>query len=350
MFTPLYCPNRKCVAHDPPGDRFFIRIGSYHPKCRPHPVPRFQCRRCRRTFSRQTFRIDYRDHRPHVNGEVLSMLASGVGLRQIAREIRMSKRCLELKARKIAWHLRKLHHNLMGKFRDGCGFALDELETFEVCRSTRPLTAPVLIEQESTFVVDARASPIPPSGRMTRARRRRIEAEEQKRGKRRNRSQRACARVLATLAKRSVELTAVPFRSDMKQTYPKLLADAFGGERVQHQQVHSKRKRDVTNPLHRINLTLARVRDLMGRLRRRTWLVSKKARWLNLHLMVFACYRNYTQPRFNGEKKSPAERLGFVDRLMSRGELLSWRQDHGRRSIHPLRFMTVADYLAERGV
>lgn len=347
MFEPPRCPYADCSAHKEPDGRFYLRHGFYRAQCRPVPVPRFRCRRCRRTFSRQTLRSDYRDHKPHLNQEVFSRLCSGAGLRQTARELGIGKRNLELKARKIAEHLGCLHHNLMGEFEGELSLAFDEMETFEGCRSTRPVTVPVLIEQESTFLIDARAAPIPPSGRKTPRRRRLIEADERRNGKRRNESRRVCAEVLATVAKRCAKATAIRFRSDRKPTYPKLLREAFGPERVRHLRISSKRPRDTTNPLHRINLMLARLRDLLGRLHRRSWLVTKQRRYLELFLMMFACYRNYHCARFNGETQCPAERLGFVPRRLTKGELLSWRQDWGaERSPHPLSpwLESVAEY------
>jgi len=89
------------------------------------------------------------------------------------------------------------------------------------------------------------------------------------------------------------------------------------------------------NPLFPINHTEAMARDLMGRLRRDSWLVSKKRRYLDLGLALFAAYRNYVRARFNGEDESPAQRLGFVNRRLRVGEVLSWRQDWGRGSIRP---------------
>lgn len=78
-------------------------------------------------------------------------------------------------------------------------------------------------------------------------------------------------------------------------------------------------------------------RDLMGRLRRRSWLVSKEPRYLDLALQVFMAYRNYVRRRFNRDRASPAQMLGFVGRRMTWHELLSWRQDWGTElSIPPL--------------
>jgi hypothetical protein len=45
--------------------------------------------------------MDYRDHRPDLNPKLFELLASGVGLRQSSRVLGLSRRCLELKHRKI---------------------------------------------------------------------------------------------------------------------------------------------------------------------------------------------------------------------------------------------------------
>jgi len=92
MFEPPRCPNPECSAHTRPVGCFWFRNGTYRCLCRPNPVPRFRCRLCQKRFSRQTFRADYRDHKPHLNAEVLSRLVSGTGLRQTAREVGLSFR------------------------------------------------------------------------------------------------------------------------------------------------------------------------------------------------------------------------------------------------------------------
>jgi len=210
------------------------------------------------------------------------------------------------------------------------------METFEQCRSTRPLTVPVLIHQESMFIVDARCAPIPPSGRQTPERRRRIELETQRHGRRVNRSRACCAEVLALAARHSRRAREIVFHTDRKSTYPRLIREAFGEERVTHHRTSSRQPRDTSNPLFRINLMNAISRDLVGRLHRRSWLVSKKGRYLDAHLAMFITYRNYHRPRFNKDEDTPAMMLGFLHQPMSKTQMLSWRQDWGPdRSVHP---------------
>ena len=336
MFRPPRCPYRPCAHHRDPPPGFCARHGHYTARCRSHPVPRFRCRHCGRTFSRQTFRMDYRDHRPDLNARLLRALASGLGLRQSARNLGLSRRCTELKFRKIARHLRRLNLNLRQPLQDGARFQLDELETYEGRRNTRPLSVPVLIETHSRLVIWAEAATLRPSGKMTPARRAAIAQDERRYGPRRDRSPRSLRRTLQRGAQLAGRLGRVVLDTDEKSSYPRLAAEAFGKRRLLHQQTHRRLPRTTWNPLFPIHHTEALARDLMGRLRRESWLVSKKRRYLDLALQVFMAYRNYVRRRFNRDEPSPAQLSGWVPRRLGLEELLSWRQDWGRGSIHPL--------------
>ena len=87
-FVPPRCPNGDCKAHRDPAPGFYIRSGSYVAACHDRPVPRFRCRLCKRSFSRQTFRHSRGDRRPECNVPLLELLVSGVGLRKAAELLR----------------------------------------------------------------------------------------------------------------------------------------------------------------------------------------------------------------------------------------------------------------------
>ena len=336
MFQPPRCPYIRCRAHVDPPPRFYRSKGYYHPGCRPRPIPRFTCKFCERSFSRQTFRADYHDHYPHLNARLYELLCSGMGLRQSARLLGLSLEGLQLKFRKIARHLWRVHQNLTTGFPDGVEFQLDEMETYEGRRNTRPLTLPVIIESRSMFIVAAECASIRPSGRMSKARRKAIEEEEKRFGPRKDRSRPCIRRVMEAAARHCGGLGRVRLRTDEKKAYPPLARAVFGVRRLVHRRFSSKLPRDTKNPLFRINLTNAMARDLNGRLRRRSWLVSKFGRYLYAQLAYFITYRNYVRMRFNDDEETPAEMLGFVHRPMRKEQLLSWRQTWGRESIHPL--------------
>ncbi len=338
MFIPPRCPSNRCPAHLDPrcidGD-FFVHNGEYHPKCRPRPVPRFKCRVCKKGFSRQTFRMDYCDNKPYLNGGVFRLLASGMGLRQTARIVGLSRRCLELKARKISRHLGRLNRNLTDQFPEGSRFSLDEMETFEGERAVLPLTVPILIDTPSMYILATDVAPIRPGGPKSEERKKAIQRAEKRYGKRPDWSKQALSRVFRRLAYFTKDLEVIDFVSDKKTLYAFLLRRFFG-RNVRHVKVSSKARRDRTNPLRHSNLTNAMARDLNGRLRRESWLVSKERRFLRLQLYLYAAYRNFVRRKINREPETPAQKLGFLPRAVVFEELLTWRQDWKGRSIHPI--------------
>ena len=336
MFRPPRCPHRDCIHHTAPDPGFYRTHGQYQPKCRPHPIPRFRCSACRRTFSRQTFRMDYRDHRPDLNARIFQSLASGVGLRQSARNLRLSLRCTELKFRKVARHLRRLNLNLRRSLPARSSFQLDEFETYEGRRNTRPLSIPVVIETQTRFIVWAESATIRPRGRMTPARAAAVVEDEARFGPRRDNSRRSVQRALRRAADLATRMREIRLDSDRKPSYERQASLAFGDGRLSHRRTSGRVPKTASNPLFPINHTEAMARDLTGRLRRRSWLASKKRRYLDLGLQILIAYRNLLRRRFNFDSKSPAQILDFLPRRITEAEALSWRQDWGRNSIHPL--------------
>ena len=336
MFRPPFCPHRDCARHAQPEPGFYVRHGHYRAKCRAHSIPRFRCKTCRRTFSRQTFRHDYRDHKPHLNAPLLNLIASGVGIRQSARRLGLSRRATEFKLHKIGRHARRLNLNLRKELGAHASFHFDEFETFETERSTRPLSVPVLIESHSRYLVWAESATIRPRGKLTPRRLQKIARAELRHGERKDRSRRAIQRTLERGARLVPNASIVEFYTDEKSTYPGLARRAFGRRRLVHSMTNSRVARTTWNPLFQVNHEEARMRDLMSRLRRRSWLVSKRRRYLDLALQVHMAYRNLVLARYNEEQASPAQRLGFVPRRLSIQEVLSWGQQWGARSLSPL--------------
>ena len=335
MFRPTRCPNSACTQHALPEGRFFKRAGFYRAKCRPHPIQRFRCLRCGRNFSRQTFRADYYDHKPDRNPRLIALLTSGIGIRQAARRLGIHRHTVAAKLRKYGRHIAKLNANLRGDLGPIATLQFDEFETYEGRRNTRPLTVPFLIEPKSRYHIEVLSAPIRPHGKMTEARKWAIRKDERRFGRRPHESSRAVRAVLevgATICRRA---TTVVFQSDEKSTYPSIARSVFGKNRLVHETTNSKLPRTTWNPLFPINHTEAMARDLVGRLRRDSWLVSKLGENLDLHLQIYCAVRNFVRPRFNHDTDSPAQLLGFIDRRMTFENLISWRQDWGAGSIHP---------------
>jgi hypothetical protein len=212
------------------------------------------------------------------------------------------------------------------------------------------LSIPVLIETKSRFIIWAESATIRPRGKMTPARRRAMAEDESRYGKRRDRSRRGLRRTFRRGNELAEGLEFVLLQTDKKSSYVDLAAESFRAERLVHSRTSGRLARTTANPLFPINHTEAMARDLTGRLRRESWLVSKKRRFLDLGLQIFMTYRNYVRLRFNFDRASPAQMLGFAPRRLEETEVLGWRQDWGRRSIHPLavRSETVEERIAWR--
>lgn len=341
-FLPPFCPHEGCANHGGDVPDFFTRHGYYRSGCLPRPVPRFRCRACRRTFSRQTFRASYRDHKPHLNAQVVALLCSGVGFRQTARLVGLSRRCLELKARKLSWNARNLDRNVKRRRASEhlspdslTRVQFDEFETFEARRNTRPLSIAVAIEERSRLFLAAVAAPIRPKGTMTMRRREAIRLDEARGEARRDRSELACRSAFRDVARMTPCGGGLILQSDLKSTYPRLAKSAFGSRLVAHEGTSSRRRRDTANPLFPINHAEACMRDWIGRLRRRSWLASKERTFLNLHLGLYMAWRNWVCARFNHDSRSPGMRSGRAPRRLLPGELVGWRQAWGSRSPCP---------------
>jgi len=330
MFEPPRCPYPSCPQHRLPDRWFAVRAGRYFPLCRNHPVQRFRCRGCRRTFSRQTFRADYRQKKPHLNAACLRLMVSCVGLRQAAQVLQVARRTIERRFDWLARHASNWHVNrLDGALLEG-PFQLDELESFEANRY-QPVTVPVLIDRSSLFIVATEVGALRRKGVMTASQRRRRAEHERIHGRRPSQSPRAVHAVLTWLRHLVDPRMPVILDSDHKPLYGLLGHRLFPGRFVWNRHDAAAR-RDRTNPLFPINHTNARLRHFLSRLRRRTWCVSKHRAGLRAHLAIATLWSNYVRGITNRTRTTAAQAIGVARKAYRPEEVLAWRQDWRRLS------------------
>lgn len=326
MFVPPRCPYPACSTPLDPAAPFFHRDGLYRPRCRAHPVQRFRCRVCLRRFSRQSFRADRNQKKPHLNAAFLRLMLACVALRQAARVLGVARRTVERRFLWLARHAAEFHRNRLAAL-DG-PFMLDELETFEANRY-QPVTVPVLIEPRSLFLIASAAGPLRRKGRMTPTQKRRRTEHEARHGRRPSHSAAAVRAVLLRLRPCVASGRPVVLHSDRKPLYERLGRRLFGSRFtwVPHS---ASARRDRRNPLFPINHTNARLRHFLARLRRRSWCVSKRRLRLQQHLQIATLWVNYCRPITNRTGTTPAQSLGLAARRLREEEVLAWREDWGR--------------------
>lgn len=328
-FVPPFCPSPDCEAYAGGLTLRHYRDGSYPRAADGRRVQRFRCKLCGRRFSSQTFRLDYRQQKPHLNVRVLGHFVSKVTHRQSARILQIDRKTVQRRLRLFGPTMQRWHQVFLARARRQGGlngsFSLDELETFEEDRRLKPLTVPVLIHRKTRFLVHLETAPLPARGGLSAYDQKRKLNAELKYGKRGSGSSQAIERCIVAL--RSVHTAAEPLQivTDRKVTYPPIVRKHFGrgGTFVRE---YSSTARNVFNPLFPINHTLAMLRDQISRLVRRSWAASKRLAELHHHLWIYVAWRNYVRPMFNRTPKtSAAMALGLASRRYRPASILRWR-------------------------
>ena len=327
-FRPPHCPDDACPSHSS-GERWrFVRNGFYSRECDGHRIQRYRCSECRLEFSTQSFRGNYREQRPDIDTEVYQHFVAKVTQRQSARILAVDKKTIGRRLKRFGAICRAFHSHLAPmrdseKLMQG-GFMLDEGESYAKSRRNNPLTYPVLIHRDSFFVVHAEVGPLPRRGGKGRDEDEPEPLDTPERKARAQGSRLAVERCVAALGELLPENPPVLVKSDMKQSYGEVLRARFG-ERLVHETTSSTAPRGTSNPLFRINLTLAMMRDGLSRLVRRTWAASKLAARLLDHTWVWITYRNYVRGKTNDEwETTPAIQLGVCGRKLTPADVLRW--------------------------
>jgi len=329
-YLPPFCPREQCPSHTQVPFTFQCK-GRFSRKVDGRTVQRFKCLVCRKGFSSQTFRVDYRLKKPWLSLAIFQALISKCSVRQAGRNLACKPDTVLHHLGLLAEQAREVHKLFLARHkRDGPGlsgtFQLDELETFETDRRLQPLTVPVLIGKETRFVVHAETGTLPARGKLREYDEKRKKAYEMAMGgKRRSRSKEATTACFEALRDHLAADASFDVQTDEKTSYPTVLRKVFGMQ-IRHQWVNSKAVRNSSNLLFPINNTLAQMRDNMSRLVRRNWCHSKRERNLRLHLWVWILYRNYVREITNYDKtSSSASAQGVARRRLSARELLQWK-------------------------
>lgn len=260
--TPPFCPNRDCPTHyDPPeaGQLWFLRKG-----CRPTkvvgPVPRFQCRVCRKGFSSRTFDVDYWTHRTVDYAVVQHLLVGGSGLRQSCRTLGVSTRLLANRHVRLCRQALAMQAQSLEDFRLKEAMVFDGFESFAYSQYY-PNNLHLLVTSDSQFVLGLNGVVMRRKGRMTeKQKRRRTEIEQSYRAPS-DGIYRSCKELLAYGCHMSFGSLLLPieFRTDERREYGWALKHITPYEGwkdeglIVHTTVSSKAARTLGNPLFPVN-------------------------------------------------------------------------------------------------
>ncbi|MFO7850390.1 MAG: hypothetical protein R6V67_10555, partial [Spirochaetia bacterium] len=106
MNHPPFCPNKQCTLHrietaDHSTERWFYVGGYYYTKAFGR-VRRFRCLICGKSFSEQTFRLDYFVKHPIDYQQIFERIVGGAGLRTVARDLSVSHQLITNRLSRLA--------------------------------------------------------------------------------------------------------------------------------------------------------------------------------------------------------------------------------------------------------
>jgi len=328
-FTPPACPNDKCPSHRPGVAFSYRRNGTFLRDSDQLEVQRFRCSVCKGGFSEQTFRADFRLRLRDLSERLAPLLVSKVTHRQAARILGVNRATVLSRVESIGEAAVGAHATLASRavpaeLTDG-GVAFDELETYVESRRNNPWTVGVAVHKRTSFVLAVAAGMLPRRKGKGANEAEPAPLDEAERAERSDGSRKAvlyCAEALKGLLPVGALLQ---LDTDKKPSYRKIFRGVFQ-KRVVHRRTSSKEKRDFRNPLFKVNLCFAMLRDGVSRLVRETWAASKRADRLVHHIAAWVLYRNYVRgvsnPRWD---ETPAMLLGIAQRKLGWGELLRWK-------------------------
>jgi len=106
MITPPFCPYKECSQHFEGKHRHWYRCYGHHWTEAFGPVQRYQCLACKRTFSDQTFSLNYYAKRVISYEQIFRQLRSTAGIRDLSRNLEISRGSVENRLFRMAhWAL-----------------------------------------------------------------------------------------------------------------------------------------------------------------------------------------------------------------------------------------------------
>jgi len=255
-----FCPNPLCQNHLRPTEEAWYRSDGFHPTKAYGPVPRFQCKACRKTFSTQTFALDYYVKHPLDYRDLAARHAGSAGLRAIGRALGASCATIQNRLDRLSRQALALHAELRPLARLREDLCVDGFVSFDVSQFF-PNEITIAITSHSRFVYDLSHATRRRSGSMT-------EAQKAKAARlyagftfERGAVSRTFRDILGSLATERPPRTRRPLVliTDEKKEYARelrrsaLYQDQDGDHRIAQLTVHSRAPRTFLNPLFASN-------------------------------------------------------------------------------------------------
>jgi hypothetical protein len=320
-FTPPFCANPACIHHfhdtqDPYTD---FQCWGWYETAAFGAVRRFRCRNCGKTFSRQTFSVDYWLKRVYNYENIIERLASCSSLRAMGRALRVASKSVSNRIGRAARQALALESRLSTTRRPSEDLAADGFESFCVSQFF-PNNIHLLVGCRSQFVYEADYVSLRRKGAMT---------AEQKRTRTRldlwfRPPPQAVENSFHRIANACLGLLSDEFRpclclwTDEKRDYPRAIAHSScvsalrDQGRLVHRTISSRAARTLSNPLFPVNYLDREIRKDLHEHVRETVCFGRNVNAQMERMTVYLFYHNYCKRhRTQNDARSHAEVAGY---------------------------------------
>lgn len=320
-FHPPFCANPRCVHHREDSSRpytDYVSWGSYRTAAFGE-VPRFRCTACGRTFSVQTFRVDYWLKRVFDYRDLTERLSSCSSIRAIGRAWRVAGKSIQNRIGRGARQALAFESRLSSTREPTEDLAADGFESF--CGSQFfPNNIHLLVGERSQFVYESDHVTLRRKGRMTEAQKRKREKLDllfrpDPRGIERSFG-RIGASLLSVLSDEG--RPSLSLWTDEKREYPRALAASpcagalLAEGRIEHKTISSRALRTFDNPLFPVNYLDREIRKDLHEHVRETVCFGRNVNAQMERFTLYLFYHNYLKPhRSAGPRLSHAAVAGY---------------------------------------
>jgi transposase-like protein len=298
MNEAYFCINKNCIFHKKTirKRKWFIRFGKYKSNIKGN-IQRFRCKKCGKTFSAQTFRLDYYEKKLLNYNDIMSYLSESMSISGISRLLRVSVETISNRIEKFSRQVLVYHEYLKGQITLKEDLVADGFESF-VKSQYFPNNIHFLGGKDSQYLYFLNYVLLKRKGRMT-------EEQKDKRNKLykdidypKGSIKKAFSVVLDEffkLVKTSDKHIAL--YTDMKKDYKTVFDnhDLYNDfkNRISHVEISSRKLRDKSNDLYTANYLDRETRKDQANHRRETTCHARNVCSCLNRLVVYFFHHNY---------------------------------------------------------
>ena len=280
-------------------------------------VQRYRCQHCGKTFSDQSFSIDYWVHRPIDYLPLITALVSTSGQGNLTRFSGVRYEVIQNRYERLSRMFLALHDRLRSHINTEDLMVLDGFESFATSQYF-PNNINILTGARSEYIYGMSFAQLRRKGRMSeKQRKRRKELEDQYGRAAPDAVEMAVASLISDLCRHldDTERGKVTLRTDKHKAYPRALGRVQKAHKnIRHEQYSSHAPRGLSNPLFAVNYVDRQIRkDQVNHVRESVQFARCPAAMM-VRLTIYQMYHNYLMP-----KRVRAQRKGD---WQTRGEFL----------------------------